>query len=217
MPVLGTLGLHAFRAGRALPDSRLFDRLLRGRAWVVLLGVLLIGLVALNVSLLKLNAQAGRNAETAKALRVHNNELRAKVSRLASGERLQRVGRQLGLAMSSAGRVRYVSIGRADAKRAARALASPTWTVGFTFPPLPTASLPALAAQTAPAAPTPPAAGTTGPGAQTQPAAGVPAGAGTPATRQAQPASGVPAQPQAQPPAAGGAQPAAGAGPPTGN
>ena len=54
-----------------------------GGAGSLLLGVLLIGLVALNVSLLKLNAAAGHNAERAKELRIQNAKLRGKVSRLA--------------------------------------------------------------------------------------------------------------------------------------
>ena len=51
----------------------------------MLLGVLLFGLVALNVSLLKLNAAAGHNAERAKVLRIQNAKLRGKVSRLGVG------------------------------------------------------------------------------------------------------------------------------------
>jgi cytoskeletal protein RodZ len=39
-----------------IPESRSLDRLLRSRGWIALLGVLLIGLVFMQVSLLKLNA-----------------------------------------------------------------------------------------------------------------------------------------------------------------
>mgnify|MGYP003397536797 CR=1 FL=1 len=46
----------------------MLDRLVRGRGWIILLGTLLFGLVALNVSLLKLNAAAGHSAERAKVL-----------------------------------------------------------------------------------------------------------------------------------------------------
>ena len=72
------------RAPRSATRS-LLDRLVRGRGWIGLLGVLLIGLVALNVSLLKLNAAAGRNAERAKELRIQNAELRGE--RLAARAR----------------------------------------------------------------------------------------------------------------------------------
>jgi hypothetical protein len=122
VPVLGVIGSHAFRAGRSLPDSRLLDRLLRGRVWIGLLAVLLLGLVAINVSLLKLNAQAGHNAEKVKTLRVQNDRLHAKVSRLRSGDRVERVAGRLGLVMPEAGSVRYLSAGSNDGSRAARAL-----------------------------------------------------------------------------------------------
>jgi hypothetical protein len=85
------------------------DRLVRGRAWIGLLGVLLIGLVGINVSLLKLNAAAGRNAEWAKKLRVDNADLRARVSRLRSGQRIQASARDLGLVMPAAASVHYLT------------------------------------------------------------------------------------------------------------
>jgi hypothetical protein len=98
----------------------MLDRLLRGRAWIGLLGVLLIGLVALNVSLLKLNATAGRNAEVAKKLRIQNADLRGRVSRLGSSEHLQKEAEGLGFVMPTAGDVHYLAANPAlDAKRAA--------------------------------------------------------------------------------------------------
>jgi hypothetical protein len=99
----------------------MLDRLLRGRTWIGFLGVLLIGLVALNVSLLKLNAQAGRNAEVAKKLRVQNADLRGRVSRLGSGDRLQEAAARLGFVMPAAGNVHYLTANTPlDARRAAR-------------------------------------------------------------------------------------------------
>jgi hypothetical protein len=99
----------------------MLDRLLRGRTWIGLLGVLLIGLVALNVSLLKINAAAGRNAELARKLRVENADLRGRVSRLGSGGRLQDAAASLGLVMPTAGSVHYLTANPAvDARRAAR-------------------------------------------------------------------------------------------------
>jgi hypothetical protein len=96
------------------------DRLVRGRAWIGLLCVLLIGLVGLNVSLLKLNAAAGRNAEWAKLLRVENADLQARVSHLRSGQRIQTAARGMGFVMPAAASVHYVTAdpGR-DALRAA--------------------------------------------------------------------------------------------------
>jgi hypothetical protein len=181
LPVLGSIGSHAFRVGRSLPDSRLLDRLMRGRAWIVLIGCLLIGLVAINVSLLKLNAAAGHNAEKVNALRIQNTQLRARVSRLASAERLERAGRDLGLAMSIAGRVRYLSVRPGDGRKAARAIR--TWETLAPFAP-------PVVAQTDTAVPTG-ATGATGP-TGVPAATGVPAGTPTTGVPTGTPATGVP-------------------------
>jgi hypothetical protein len=122
LPVIGTIGSHAFRVGRGLPDSRLLDRLLRGRVWIGLLAVLLFGLVFLNVSLLRMNSAAGHNAEQVKELRIQNDRLNAKVSRLQGGDRLDRVAGRLGLVMPEPGSVHYLSARQSDAEQAARAL-----------------------------------------------------------------------------------------------
>jgi hypothetical protein len=195
LPVLGTIGSHAFRAGRSLPDSPFLDRLLRGRLWIGLLAVLLFGLVAVNVSLLKLNAQAGRNGEKVKALRIENDRLRAQVSRLGSGDRLDQVAGRLGLVMPEPSSVRYLSVGPDDALRAARALQG-----GKRQPtegPLSSAvSAPTLATALSPLAPT---------GAATATPASPGAGAGQPSTGAV---GQQPAQPQPGAPATGGQTPA---------
>jgi cell division protein FtsL len=168
LPVIGTIGSHAFRVGRRLPDSALFDRLVRGRTWIGLLAVLLFGLVAINVSLLKLNSEAGRNAERLKSLRIHNDRLHATVSRLSSDERIQRVAARLGLVMPDAASVQYVRTGRSDGSRAARAILADRRlpgeeTLADAVLSTPLALTPTVAAPTAAAPPVAVPAGTTGP------------------------------------------------------
>ena len=109
VPPLGAITLRVLRAGRSLQDSTLLDRLVRGRGWILLLGTLLFGLVAINVSLLKLNAAAGHNAERAKVLRIQNAKLRGKVSRLASGDRLRAAATDMGLVMPEPKKVHYLN------------------------------------------------------------------------------------------------------------
>jgi hypothetical protein len=139
------------------------DRLVRGRAWIGLLGVLLIALVGINVSLLKLNAAAGRNAEWAKKLRVDNADLRARVSRLRSGQRIQASARDLGLVMPAAASVHYLTAdpGRDVHQALKRKSFTPLWStediVSATPEPVPVA--PVAAVGFTPAAP---ATGTTG-------------------------------------------------------
>jgi len=110
---------------RALPDHRLTDRLVRGRAWIVVVGFLLIGIVAMQVSLLRLNSSIGRAVAQSANLERHNSELRAAVSRMSSEQRVQAMGAKLGLIAPDAGRVTYLTAhGSQDGRAAAQALAA---------------------------------------------------------------------------------------------
>jgi len=198
-PPLSGIGLRVLRAGRSLQDSTLLDRLVRGRGWILLMGALLFGLVALNVSLLKLNAAAGQSAERAKVLRIENAKLRGKVSRLASGDRLRAAAAEMGLVMPEPKKVHYLTARRdRDGREAARnirdgtalamtddlvsatpaiesevAAPTPPQSVAPAPAPAPVAQGPAPAPTPAPAQGTTGAAGTTGAtGAQTAPAGG---------------------------------------------
>ncbi len=183
-PAIERAARLAIEAARRLRDSQMVDRLVRGRSWIGLLCVLLIGLVALNVSLLKLNAAAGRNAEWAKKLRIENADLRARVSRLGSGENIQTLARRQGLVMPAAGSVHYMtSHPAADGRRAARhgsfvPLSSTDDLVSAAPPPVaiaPVAPVQAAAPATGPTG-LQSATGTTG-----APAAAAPAATATPA------------------------------------
>jgi cell division protein FtsL len=108
----------------AASTSRWMDRLVRGRAWVVVIAFALIGIVAMQVSLLQMNTGIGRAVKSAATLERHNSALRVQVSRLGSGERIQQVAADRGLVMPPPGDVRYLRSGdlRADARRAARSM-----------------------------------------------------------------------------------------------
>jgi cell division protein FtsL len=94
----------------ALPDHRLVDRLVRGRVWIPLIGFLLIGIVAMQVSMLKLNAGIGTNVEKISTLERTNGQLRADLAELESGERIQRAAGKLGLVMPAPDQVRYLKV-----------------------------------------------------------------------------------------------------------
>ena len=120
-PSFGGLAQRAADAVRTLRDSALVGRLVRGQGWIALLGVLLIGLVGLNVSLLKLNAHNGRKAEVARDLRIENARLRGSVARLASSDRLQAAAERMGLVMPAPQMVNYLTAHpRGDGRRAAK-------------------------------------------------------------------------------------------------
>jgi cell division protein FtsL len=115
--LLGAAGL-----ARTLPDSRALDRLIRGRTWVAVIAVALIGIVAMQVHMLGLNAGIGRAVEKATTLEQQNTTLRLEVSRLGSGDRIAEEAQQLGLVMPNAGEVRYTDVTPADAAHAAKTM-----------------------------------------------------------------------------------------------
>lgn len=93
---------------RALPDHRLIDGLLRSQAWIWVIGIALGGIVAMQVSLLKLNSGIGRAVESSATLERQNAALELSVARLSSGQRLERTAVKAGMIMPAAGTVRYV-------------------------------------------------------------------------------------------------------------
>jgi hypothetical protein len=113
---------------RALPDSPWVDRLLRGRAWIFVIGGMLIGLVFMQVSMLEMNAGIGQAVEKTGTLERQNADLRATVSQLSSEERIQREAAKMGLVMPPAGEVHYLTSRgpKADAARAAKVMRAPT-------------------------------------------------------------------------------------------
>jgi len=107
---------------RSLRLAPVVDRSLRGRAWVALVGLLLTGVVFLNVSLLELNSGIARTDARAADLRRENAVLRMRVARLGSSERIQRAAAGRGFVPARPGQVGYLRPHKGDAARAARAL-----------------------------------------------------------------------------------------------
>jgi hypothetical protein len=122
LPRRGDTGV--FERIRALPDHRLVDRALRGRVWIWLIGIALGGIVAMQVSLLELNAGISRAVETSGTLERQNAELEASIARLSSGERIRTASTKHGMVTPSAGDVEYVRV--RPARDPARAMARMT-------------------------------------------------------------------------------------------
>jgi cell division protein FtsL len=95
------LGERALALVRGLPDHSLIDRLVRGRAWIPVLGVLLAGIVAMQVEILKLGASTGRAVEQAATLQTRNEALQANVAGLADDQRIERIAAAQGMVMPS--------------------------------------------------------------------------------------------------------------------
>lgn len=118
------LAVGTAAAVRDLPDSGLIVRLTRGRAWIGVLGVLLAGIVALNVITLSLAAQSGGIDQNIQALREDNSVVRSRDAQLSGASRVRRDAAALGLSAASVDEVGVVRAGRDDARTAARRLAA---------------------------------------------------------------------------------------------
>jgi hypothetical protein len=120
----GTTGV--FERLRALPEHRVVDGLLRGRAWIWLIGLLLGGIVAMQVSLLKLHAGISRAVTTAGTLERQNAQLEAEIGRLSSGERVRAAAQDNGLVTPRPGAVEYLRSRSRDGVLAARRMEPPS-------------------------------------------------------------------------------------------
>jgi hypothetical protein len=122
----------------ALPDLGLLDRLIRSRFWIGLVAVSLIGIVAMQVAVLKLNTGIGRAIEHVSTLQRDSASLQADVSQLSSGDRIEAEGYRMGMVMAPVGNVRFLTAGRWDAARASRRIQPPA--AGLTSGALATSS-----------------------------------------------------------------------------
>ena len=107
LPVRALHGAVEF--ARTLPDHRLVDRLVRGRAWIPVLGVLLAGIVATQVEVLKLGASMGRWMERSAALTSHNQSLQASVASLSDDQRIERLAAHMGMVMPAPTSITFLS------------------------------------------------------------------------------------------------------------
>jgi hypothetical protein len=111
-------------AVRDLPDSNVIVRLTQGRAWIGVLGVLLAGIVALNVVTLSLAAQSGGIEQNVQALREENSILRSRDAQLSGASRVRHDAVALGLSAAAVEEVGAVRAGSRDARVAAQRLAA---------------------------------------------------------------------------------------------
>jgi cell division protein FtsL len=103
----------------------ILDRLLRGPAYIGLVGLLLAGIVFFNVDVLELNHGIARTDTRASQLKRENAALTLKLAKLGSSERIQRLALDQGLVLPQPGDVRYLRANREDAERALRVMTAP--------------------------------------------------------------------------------------------
>jgi hypothetical protein len=111
-------------AVRNLPDSSLMVRMTRGRAWIAVLGVLLVGIVALNVVTLSLAANAGPIDQNIQALDEENSILRGRDAQKSGAGRIRHDAAELGLSAAAVDLVGSIQASPRDVETAARRLAA---------------------------------------------------------------------------------------------
>src|SRR3954470_21764180 len=99
------LALRLARPGGRIVGARLLHRLLRGRVWIALLAAGLMGIVFIQVSMLRLNADISRAVTSAETLHRQNATLRADLSKLDSSERIGDAAKSFGMIQPLPGRV----------------------------------------------------------------------------------------------------------------
>ena len=107
-----------------LPDSGLMVRMTRGRAWIAVLGVLLVGIVTLNVITLSFAASSGKIDEQITALSQENTILGARDAKRTGIGAVRSAAGELGLAMPSSEDIHFTTAGPDDVATAAQRLAA---------------------------------------------------------------------------------------------
>jgi hypothetical protein len=114
-----------------LAESGLVHRLTRGRMWIGLLTTLLVGIVALNVFTLSVNATSSRTTRETDVLQRQNSALQGQIAAAgASSDRVQTLAGKLGMIVPELGSIGYVEAGPKDAALAAQRLESGAITAG---------------------------------------------------------------------------------------
>lgn len=114
---------HAHTELKLIPHQ-LLDRLIRGRLWIGLVAFALIGIVAMQLWIVKLGVGIGRAIEHEGLLRRENAVLSIEDAGLSSGERVERLAAAKGMVEAAPGALHFDSLrGALDARLAAGALA----------------------------------------------------------------------------------------------
>jgi cell division protein FtsL len=109
---------RADRAPKPRPRPRVSARARAERrvtgavVWIVVVAVLLAGVVALNVAVLRLNMQVDRLGRERSGLRAQNATLSSQLSRAAATGRIQRLAmKRLGYVLATAEQTTFVRVG----------------------------------------------------------------------------------------------------------
>jgi hypothetical protein len=113
-PVRDPFIVRAIERTMRMADSRFLDRLIRGRLWIPLVAAGLMGIVFMQVSMLKLNAGIGRAVQASATLERQNAAMRAELSGQESGSKVEATAKDIGMvAPAPSTTPSYVKVGGA--------------------------------------------------------------------------------------------------------
>jgi hypothetical protein len=111
---------------KRLSSNPVLDRLIRGRTWIAIVAFALIGIVTLQLGLLKLNAGIGHSLRLQGNLQRENAALSIENSELAAGDVVESRAGRLGMEVVPVGALRFLTAHpAADAGHGAAALKTP--------------------------------------------------------------------------------------------
>jgi hypothetical protein len=124
LPAPGGFALGLLDALAGISKQRWLDRLIHGRAWIAVVAFALIGIVAMQLWVVKLGVGIGRALEHEGLLQRENATLSIEDAQLSSGERVEQLAAARGMVVASPGALRFdTSRDALDARLAAAALA----------------------------------------------------------------------------------------------
>lgn len=122
-PRLALVASRTAAGVRHLPDSGLIVRMTRGRTWIAVLGVLLVGIVALNVVTLSFAASSGKFDESITKLEQDISMTKNRVATSFSQDRVRHEAAAQGLVMPTEAEPSVIEFQPQDVKTAAERLA----------------------------------------------------------------------------------------------
>jgi hypothetical protein len=109
-----------------LLDSPFLDRLIRGRTWIAIVAFALLGIVAMQVAILRLGASIGASVTQIEHLSQSNQAAETQIAQAEPGRDVASEATSLGMVYPPAGNLVYLRFAPGDAAVAATSYSAPT-------------------------------------------------------------------------------------------
>ena len=109
-----------------VPDHRIVDRLLRSRLCIWVIGLMLGGIVFMQVSLLRMNTGITNAVQTQTTLERKNSILQADIAKITAGDRVREAALAENMIPPQAGDTRYLTARESDVSRSLRRMREPS-------------------------------------------------------------------------------------------